>query len=196
MMSLAKPNAPMIVAWGMTLPIPHRRTIVKWLHWLTLPLFIWFLLVTPDDVLPFGPGAFRFHSFLGLIFVSLALGWTVLHLRRGLVGRPGPKLSGPLRTLHQILHRTLIWGLFGVALTGFFLGLTSSVQLWAGGIVPIAMPLGLPDLNELVGTVHIFEFYALAGLVVAHALFHIWRHIGLRDNALRIMAPRILHRFL
>ena len=196
MIPLAKPFALGHVAWGMTFRMPHRRTLLKWLHWLTLPLFIWFLLVTPDDVLPFGPGAFRFHSVLGLFFVSLALGWTALHMRRGLTGRPGPKLSPRLKTFHQILHKALIYGLFGVALTGFLLGLTSSVQLWAGGIVPIAWPMGLPKLNHLVGIVHIFEFYALAGLVAVHALFHIWRHLKLRDNALRIMAPRALHRFL
>ena len=29
-----------------------------------------------------------------------------------------------------------------------------------------------------------------------HALFHIWRHLRLGDNALRIMAPKRLHRYL
>jgi len=43
---------------------------------------------------------------------------------------------------------------------------------------------------------HVYQFYALALLVVAHAGFHIWRHLHLRDNALRIMAPKVLHRFL
>jgi cytochrome b561 len=50
--------------------------------------------------------------------------------------------------------------------------------------------------NEIVGTLHIIEFYTLGGLIVIHASFHIWRHLRLRDNALRIMAPKILHRFL
>ena len=94
------------------------------------------------------------------------------------------------------MHKALIWGLFGVALTGFGLGLTASRQLWAGDLVPIAYPLGLPDLNDLVGTLHIVEFYALAAIAVVHAGFHIWRHVRLRDNALRIMAPKALHRYL
>ncbi|MEJ6399490.1 cytochrome b/b6 domain-containing protein [Yoonia sp. 208BN28-4] len=176
--------------------LPHRRTTIKWLHWLTLPLLVWFIFVTPTDVNKIGPWAFRLHSVLGLIFVSLALGWTAMYLRKGLVGRAGPKLSPPLRRLHQIMHKVMVWGLFGVAVTGFLLGLTSTVQLWAGGIVPIAMPLGLPEMNDLVGQVHIVEFYLLAAIVIGHAGFHIWRHVRLHDNALRIMAPRALHRFL
>lgn len=175
---------------------PHRRTVAKVVHGATIPFFIWFLLVAPEDVRAIGPWAFQVHSLFGLIFVSLALFWTADYLRRGLVGRPGPKLSPRLRQVHRVLHRVLIWGLFGVALTGFGLGLTSSVQLWAGDIVPIAYPLGLPEWNDLVGRVHIVEFYLLAVIAVFHAGFHIWRHVRLRDNALRIMAPKALHRFL
>jgi len=176
--------------------IPHRRTTVKILHGTTIPLFIWFMLVTPEDVNQIGPWAFQVHSFLGLIFVSFALIWTVSLIRKGLVGRPGPKLSPKAKRLHQILHKTLIWGLFGVALTGFGLGVTSAYQLWAGNIVPIGIPLDLPALNKLAGDIHIIEFYILSVIAIFHAGFHIWRHVTLKDNALRIMAPRVLHRFL
>ncbi|WP_298919950.1 cytochrome b/b6 domain-containing protein [uncultured Roseobacter sp.] len=174
----------------------QRRTYLKWLHWRLVPLVIWFTVVQPHDIRPFGDAAFMFHSVLGLIFVTLALLWTADYLRRGLASRPGPKLSGPLRRFHRIMHLTLIWGLFGVAITGFLLGLTSTVLLWAGGIVPIAPPLGLPRANDLVGQIHSVEFYLLSFLVGCHALFHIWRHLHLRDNALRIMLPRLLHKYL
>jgi cytochrome b561 len=70
------------------------------------------------------------------------------------------------------------------------------VQLWAGDIVPIAYPMGWPKLNDLVGIVHSIEFYTIAVLAIAHAGCHIWRHIKLRDNALRIMAPKVFHRYL
>ena len=69
-------------------------------------------------------------------------------------------------------------------------------RLWAGGVVPIALPLDMPQANDWVGVLHSLEFYALALLAGVHAAFHIWRHLRLRDNALRIMAPRVLHRFL
>lgn len=176
--------------------LPTRRTALKCLHWTMVPLFAWFVLVQPADVARVGAWAVQFHSVMGLIFVSLALAWTADYLRRGLASRPGPKLQGAARRIHPVLHKTLIWGLFGVALTGFGLGLTSSVQLWAGGIVPIAMPLGLPALNDIVGLIHSVEFYGLAAIATFHAGFHTWRHIRLKDNALRIMMPKPLHRFL
>lgn len=159
-------------------------------------MFVWFVLVQPADVARIGPDAVRFHSVMGLVFVSTALMWTALYWRKGLASRPGPKLQGWARWLHPVLHRTLIWGIFGVALTGLLIGITSSVQLWAGGIVPIAVPLDMPLANDWVGLLHSIEFYGLAIIAILHALFHIWRHFALRDNALRIMAPRLLHRFL
>jgi len=173
-----------------------RRTQLKIIHWTMVPLFVWFFVIQPEDMTSIGPGAFRFHSVLGLIFVVLALVWTADYLWRGLASRPGPKLPPWGRKLHQMLHKTLIWGLFLVAFTGFLLGLTSSTLLFAGDIVPIAPPMGLPKANDWVGMVHSIEFYGLALIAAAHAAFHIWRHLKLRDNALRIMFPKVLHRFL
>ena len=176
--------------------LPTRRTALKWLHWSIVPLFIWFLLVQPKDVTPFGPAAFQAHSMLALIFVSLSLMWFADLMRRGLASRPGPKLRGILRPLHRIMHLTLIWGLFFVAVTGFLLGLSAAVLLKAGGVLPIAPPMGWPHLNHLIGQVHIIEFYALGIVAGVHAVFHIWRHYKLQDNALRIMLPKRLHKHL
>lgn len=176
--------------------LPNRRASLKVLHWTVLPFLIWFILVQPEDVRPIGQWAFQVHSVFGLIFVTLALVWTADYMRRGLASRPGPKLPPWARVVHKYMHKTMIWGLFGVAFTGFLLGLTSTVLLWAGGVVPIAPPLGLPKANDIVGKVHEIEFYLLAALVGGHALFHIWRHLHLKDNALRIMAPKRLHKYL
>ncbi|APE42832.1 cytochrome B [Sulfitobacter alexandrii] len=176
--------------------LPGRRPTLKVIHWAMVPMLVWFIVVTPDDVLPFGPAAFQAHSALALLFVTLCLWWTADYMRRGLASRPGPKLPGWGRKLHQWMHKALIWGLFGVALSGFLLGLTSATLLKAGGVLPIAPPLGLRRANEIIGQIHIFEFYLLAAIAAGHAAFHVWRHLKLRDNALRIMAPRALHRFL
>ncbi len=176
--------------------LPTRRTTLKLLHWGILPFFVWFLFADPDAMRRAGPGWFRLHSVNGLIFVSLALAWTGWHIRRGLASRPGPKLPPLARALHPILHKTLIWGLFGVALGGFLLALTSAVLLKAGGFLPIAPPLDLPRAHAIVSFAHTYQFYGLTLLVMAHAAFHVWRHYALRDNALRIMAPRALHRYL
>lgn len=173
-----------------------RRTYQNWLHWLLVPLFVCFLLVTPDDVLPFGPRAFQFHSILALIFVSLSLLWTADLMWHGLASRPGPKLKGWQCSIHRGLRLTLIWGLCLIAVGGFLLGLTSSRQLKAGGFLPMAPPMGWPDWNEVVGTFHIYQFYLLGLVAALHAAFHIWRHYRLRDGALRIMLSRTLHRCL
>lgn len=176
--------------------LPHRRTWLKAMHGMMIPLLIWFIFITPDDVVPLGPRAFQFHSILALIFVTLSLIWMADHMRRGLAGRPGPKLGPRARILHRVLNTAIIWGLWGVALTGFLLGLTANRVLKAGGFLPIAPPLDMPELNHFIGKFHIYEFYILGVIVACHACFHIWRHLRLRDNALRIMAPKVLHRFL
>lgn len=181
---------------GVNLRLPHRRSLLKALHWGMVPFFIWFLWADPDQIRAWGPGWFRLHSINGLIFVTGALIWTAWHLRAGLMGRAGPKLTPRLRSAHQLLHKALIWGLFLVAFGGFLLGLTSHVLLKAGGFLPIAPPLGLPDAHAWVSWFHTYQFYALAGLAALHAGFHTWRHVVLRDNALRIMAPKVLHRWL
>lgn len=177
--------------------IPSRRTSLKALHGVMIPLFCWFAFATPDNVRALlGPGGEAINSKIALVFVTLCLLWTIGYLRRGLAGRPGPKLPKPLRGFHQGLHKTIIWGLFLIPVGGFGLGLTSHRLLKAGGVVPIAPPLDLPQANELIGTLHIFQFYGLSLVIVLHAGFHIWRHVVLRDNVLRIMAPRALHRYL
>jgi cytochrome b561 len=171
-----------------------RRTVLKIMHWAMLPLTIWFVVMQPKDVAPLG--LFQFHSTLALIFVTITLIWTAMHLRKGLASRPGPKLPPWARTVHQALHKIIIWGLFGVAVTGFLIGLTSTVQLRAAGFLPFAPPMGWPEANRIVGMIHTVEFYILAAIIAFHAGFHIWRHLRLRDNALRIMAPKALHRWL
>ena len=103
-----------------------------------------------------------------------------------------------------VLLHNLVWekpardqfGNIIIALTGFLLGLSSSVLLKAAGFLPIAPPMGWRRMNEIMGEIHIYEFYVLGVLVAVHAAFHIWRHLRLRDNALRIMFPRALHRWL
>ena len=176
--------------------LPRRRSVLKVVHWSMLPLLIWFVLVTPEDVVPFGPKAFQIHSILALIFVTICLLWTADYLRRGLASRPGPKLPRWARLVHQALHKALIWGLFLIAVGGFLLGLTSSRLLKAGGFLPIAPPLDMREANHLIGTLHIYEFYLLTAIVAVHAGFHIWRHVRLKDNALRIMVPKMFHRYL
>ena len=177
--------------------LPARRTWIKLLHAAMIPLLIWFAWATPTNVRwLFGPGGALINSWIALVFVTLCLLWTGDVLWRGLAGRPGPKLSPRLKRFHYYLHRILIVGLFLVPVGGFLLGLSSHRLLKAGGVLPIAPPMDWPHANEIIGKLHIAEFVLLCVLVAVHAGFHIWRHVKLRDNCLRIMAPRVLHRFL
>ena len=177
--------------------LPSRRTALKALHWTMVPLFVWFVFMTPEVVHRLGGSTlFTIHSNLALVFVTLCLLWTADYLRRGLASRPGPKLPPWARVVHWWMHRVLVWGLFGVALGGFLLGLTSERLLKAGGFLPIAPPLDLERANAIIGLVHIWEFYLLGVVALFHGGFHVWRHVRLRDNALRIMAPKALYRYL
>lgn len=177
--------------------LPARRTCLRWLHLAMIPLVLWFAIATPDVVRRlWGPKGAAINSDIALVFVILCLVWSVDYFIRGLAGRPGPKLSPGLKLFHRVLHRLMIYGILLIPVGGFFLGLTSERLLKAGGFWPIAPPMGWERANEVVGSLHIFEFYTLCGLAVVHAGFHIWRHVRLKDNALRIMAPRALHRFL
>ena len=110
--------------------LPQRRTVLKAVHWLMLPLVIWFLFMTPEVVLRIGGETFfHIHSNVALVFVTLSLWWTASYLRRGLASRPGPKLPPWARLFHQVLHKVLIYGLFGVAIT---------VPAWADLVDPDA----------------------------------------------------------
>lgn len=161
-----------------------------------MPLVIWFTLIGPPQAHALGPWGFPLHSNLALVFVLLCLIWTGDFLWRGTATTRTPKLPGWAQRVHWWMHRFIIWGLFVVALTGFLLGLTANRLLLAGGFLPIAPPLNLPELNDWIGFIHILEFYGLGLLIGVHAAFHFWRHFWLGDNALRIMVPKWFHRFL
>ena len=196
MMSVpAEPHIPMIQR--LRARLPARRTWLRWLHLAMIPLVFWFAIATQEFVSwIWGPKGAAINSDIALVFVILCLIWSGDYFVRGLAGRPGPKLSPRLKLFHRVLHRALIYGILLIPIGGFFLGLTSERLLKAGGIWPIAPPMGWTRANEVVGSLHILEFYTLCGLALIHAGFHIWRHVKLRDNALRIMAPKVLHRFL
>jgi superoxide oxidase len=175
---------------------PHRRTRLKVMHYVLIPLTLWFTILDPGDNLPATPDVLRFTSILALIFVTAANLMTWDALFNGMASRPGPKLPPWAKTAHWWMHRLLVVEVALVAFTGLLLGITASRQLWAGGIVPIGVPLSMPELNHAIGVFHRWQFYSLSVLMALHAAFHIWRHYALRDNALRIMAPKRWHKYL
>jgi cytochrome b561 len=99
--------------------------------------------------------------------------WVGMALVKGMMGKPGPKLTGTLRTAYPWMHR------------GMYAVLAATVVLNAAALVG-----SVPDHTG---------WTALLVLLAAgtfHGLFHFWRHNVLFDGALRIMTPRFMHKIL
>ena len=174
----------------------NRRSVLKWLHWLSAGLILYFFLVEPDEMAA-DPGAgLSTHAGMGLLLAIVVGIWTLIYLRNGLAGRPGPKLPGVTKRLHPLSHKVLQWGMPIVVATGAMAGLAAPFAIRAFGWLQITPGIGTKTLHDLAQEVHETAFDALIIVVVGHIGFHLWRHLWLKDNALRIMVPRILHKYL
>ena len=173
-----------------------RRTTLKWLHWLSSAMIFWFFLVEPDDVERLGGAALATHAGMGTLLAIQVTGWLAMYLRRGLASRPGPKLPGWARSFHGLMHKVLIWGLTAVVLSGALAGFAAPFAIHLFGVIPFFPGIGTQQVHALVEEIHEVAFDALMIALVIHVAFHLWRHYMLKDNALRIMAPKALHRYL
>ena len=138
-----------------------QRRIVITCHWL---LFLLLLMMIKG-----GSAAL----WMRWAFVAAGALWLATVATRGLLGNPGPKLQGPLRTAFPAMH----WGMYALvalataANAGALLGLTSLDAAWISLLILL-----------VAGTFH--------------AIFHLWRHTALNDGALRKMSPKVLHKIL
>ncbi|WP_108815316.1 hypothetical protein [Loktanella sp. Alg231-35] len=99
--------------------------------------------------------------------------WVGMALTRGMMCKPGPRLQGPLRKSYRWMHR------------GLYVILAMTVVLNGSALI------GWLPRNT--------GWNALLILLTAgtlHGLFHFWRHNVLFDGALRVMAPRFVHKIL
>ena len=173
-----------------------RRTVLKWLHWLSFGLILYFFLVEPDESRTDPGGALSTHAGVGLTLAIVTAIWFALYLRKGLSSRPGPKLPGWAKRLHPLMHKVLQLGVPIMVGTGALAGLLAPFAIRAFGVVPINPSIGGKGIHELATEIHEIVFDALIIVIVAHAIFHLWRHYLLKDNALRIMVPKALHKYL
>lgn len=173
-----------------------RRTAIKWLHWLSLGFLLYFLAIEPEDVDRLGAAALATHAGVGMVFAVIVLSWFGMYLVKGLAGRPGPKLQGWAREAHIWSHRALYWSLVVILLSGGLIGLFAPYVIQGFGIIPILPNISAKSFHDLMQESHELLFNLLIGGVMLHAIFHLWRHTALRDNALRIMMPKTLHRYL
>ena len=138
-----------------------RRGLVIALHWSVVLLVL--MLVKGGSDLPT----------LRWVFVLAAGLWVAMSLSGGMLGRPGPKLTGLARAAFRPIHL----GLYAL--------------LGAAAAVNAAALLGYATAQSAGLSLLILVF---AGTF--HAIFHLWRHTTLYDGALRMMTPRIWHKYL
>ena len=176
-----------------------KRALVKWLHWLAFGLMLWFFFVEPEVE---GGGDARgqmlsTHAGMGMILGVVTLIWSIIYWRNGPLGRPGPKLPLWGKRAHRVLNTGLYWMVPLTVISGGLAGLASDYPVAGFGIVPLnPAGWGTPGLHDLAEEVHEIIFDITTFMIIAHLIFHIWRHFRLRDNALRIMVPKVLHGYL
>ncbi|MFT7311281.1 MAG: cytochrome b561 [Paracoccaceae bacterium] len=173
-----------------------RRTALKWLHWVSFFVIVYFYFVEPDENTADPGGALSTHAGMGMVLGVVTALWLTTYLIKGLAGRPGPKLPVWGKKLHPLSHKALQIGVPVVVLSGAIAGLAAPYMVRAFGVVPINFAGGTKFLHELAQDAHEIVFDALIVLIIGHALFHVWRHFWIKDNALRIMVPKRLHKYL
>ena len=178
----------------------NRRKAIKVLHWTAFFLLLYFFFVEPDEV-ERGPDAAKSaalstHAGVGFLLAIVTGVWSVMFLIKGPAGRPGPKLPAWGKRLHPILNTGLYYLLPIMVLTGALSGLLAPFAVMGFGVIPLNFGVGVRGLHSVMTEIHEITFDALTLLAIAHLCFHIGRHVLLKDNALKIMAPRALHRYL
>lgn len=172
------------------------RTALKWLHWLTAALILYFFLVEPEENRVDPSAALSTHAGVGALLAIVVVIWTFVYWRRGLAGRAGPKLPPVARKAHPLMHKAIHIALPIMMLTGLVAGLAAPFMVRAFGVVPLNFAGGGKTIHDLAKEVHEIAFNALIIMIVAHTVFHVWRHFWLKDNALRIMFPKVFHKWL
>jgi cytochrome b561 len=138
-----------------------RRRFTILLHWSVLLLIL--IMIKGGSDAP----ALRWA------FVLMGGVWVAIALLRGLLGKPGPKLTGAFRTAYPWMHR----GMYAL------IGLT--VVLNFAALINIASRTAAWNSLLVLGVAAIF-----------HSIFHLWRHTSLNDGALRLMTPKFMHKHL
>jgi cytochrome b561 len=174
----------------------QRRTFLKYLHWGSFFLIAYFFLVEPEDVSDLGAAALATHAGAGIMLALVVTVWTIMVLLKGLTGRAGPKLPPLAKRFHAIGHKAMHIALPVMVMTGALTGFAAPYVIKAFGVLPINGGWGAKGIHGFFEEIHEVSFNIMLGAIVVHAAFHIWRHVVVKDNALRIMMPKRLHKFL
>ncbi len=139
-----------------------RRSVVIFLHWSVVLLLLAMVKGGTSNI-----NVLR--AFAGIVVI-----WEAITLAKGLLGRPGPKLSPTVQRAYPWMHRLLhiLLSLTAVAIIGRLLG----------------HPIPFLDAWTML--------LVTLGAGTAHGVFHFWRHTALYDNALRLILPKFMHSIL
>lgn len=161
------------------------------IHWVSV-LLVFFLLATGlymvrltyyDTLYHTLP---QWHKVAGILLAIVTLPRLLL-----LLLQPSPTLlPTPLwqqRMAHAV-HHTMRVLLAIMLVTGYFVTTAEgqSITFWGGITVPALTRLA-PDTSDLLGVIHRWSAYTLAGCVAAHAGAALYHHFFLRDKTLRRM---------
>lgn len=174
----------------------NRRAILKCLHWITLGLLLYFYFVEPHENERDPGAAVTTHSGMALLLMGVTAIWLGIYLLRGPAGRAGPKLPPWARRIYPAMHKALQYAVPVMLGTGVLMALTAPYVIEAFGVLQINPGFGTKFLHRWAFRLHELTFDLLIIVIAAHTAFHLWRHFLLKDNALRIMAPKALHRYL
>ena len=173
-----------------------RRTVLKWVHWLAFFCILYFFFVEPKEGAAGKSAALNTHSGVGMILALVVLVWTIMYLRAGLTSRPGPKLPSWAKRVHKPLHILLHIVAPLMVATGAIAGMMAPFMVRAFGTLTIGFGNGSEQVHDLAIQAHEFVFNTLLALIIVHAVFNLWRHFIVKDNVLRTMMPKVLHRWL
>lgn len=107
------------------------------------------------------------------VYVGLGAAWVGIVVLKGVLAKPGPKLTGFLRDSFKALH------------IGFYALIAFSVAINAFALLGLAQ-------KDMAFT----SLLLVLAAATFHALFHVWRHCALYDNALRMIFPKSWHKYL
>lgn len=176
-----------------------RNDVGQWglvsigLHWLTFLLVVGLalvgLLMTELPTGPFKVQVYALHKSVGLTVFALAL---LRVLWRLFAGAPVPVADTPRwqDAIAKVTHGALYVLLLAVPFSGWMFNSAAGFPLrWFGLFKVPALSRYDPGLKAFAQAAHEWLFFALAALVLVHAVAALFHHYRLRDRTLVRMLP-------
>ena len=173
---------------------PERwGSISQLLHWVMLAMILTmaYLGLTMGD-LPNGPDkiqTYALHKSIGLTILALVVLRLLWRLYAG-IPHPVPGTPAWQERIASLTHWAIYGLLFAIPISGWVLNSAAGFPLQWFHLFNLPAIVGKDrNLNELAKDAHEIMFWALVGLVAAHAGAAFFHHIFQRDATLARMLP-------